>query len=413
MANKQGESPGVEGAGVGVKSGDPGVAVRLAELDAFRGAVILLMFVVNLSYDAAIPAWFGHAGWNGGKHGLWLADLVFPWFLFIVGVAIPFSMAGGRGRGVGTSARALGALRRGAVLYGLGVLIWVCKSAPDQLGKPGVAVSWETLKHWDILPLLGLGSVVGVWLWLLPERWRVWGAWWFAVAVQVGKWWVMPDMTGTAGQERGVWMAGRTDVEHSLRGLGWWGTLLTQGMPACATVALGLLAGEALRVSRDRGRLWQTGMMLMGAGVLLTSAGLVLSVGMPMSKDFFTPSYVLASAGTGSVLLGVMVVVRRGMGEVAKRGWGILMRVPEVMGKNAIALYVAAEVMWAVAWTRWRVVLPEGYSSGSAELWSAMKAWLKVGLGGTAGAWAAIAVYACAYAVMAVWLHRRKMYIKV
>ena len=397
------------GNGLGIGERTP----RLAELDAFRGGVILLMFVVNLSYDAAIPRWFGHAGWNEGRHGLWLADLVFPWFLFIVGVSIPFSMASGRGKGAGAGVRAWGALRRGAVLYGLGILIWVCKSAPDQYGKVGVAISWETLKHWDILPLLGLGSAVGVWLWLVPERWRVAGVWWFAVGVLAGKWWVMPDMTATVGLDRAAWMAGRTDVEHGLRGLGWWGTLVTQGLPACATVALGLLAGEALRVSRDRGRLWQAGVMLMGAGAMVTAAGLVWSVWMPMSKDFFTPSYVLASAGTGSVLLGLMVVVRRGMGEVAGRVWGATMRVPEVMGKNAIAVYVAAEVLWAVAWTRWRVVLPVGYEHGSAEMWSGMKAWLRAGIGGTAAAWVAIGVYAGVYVMLAEWLHRRRVYIKV
>src|SRR5689334_7224895 len=60
---------------------------RLMSLDAFRGLAILGMLLVNnIALDTATPRQLTHAPWNGG---IYFADLVFPWFVLIVGVAIP------------------------------------------------------------------------------------------------------------------------------------------------------------------------------------------------------------------------------------------------------------------------------------------------------------------------------------
>src|SRR5206468_3937629 len=80
---------------------DPGGPPRrLTSLDAFRGLAILGMLLVNnAALDTATPSPLTHAPWNGGVH---FADLVYPWFLLIVGVAIPFSAAASRARGIPT-----------------------------------------------------------------------------------------------------------------------------------------------------------------------------------------------------------------------------------------------------------------------------------------------------------------------
>src|SRR5690348_1996294 len=71
---------------------------RLTSLDAFRGlAIVGMLLVNNVALDTATPRPLTHAPWNGG---VYFADLVYPWFLLIVGVAIPFSAAAARARGV-------------------------------------------------------------------------------------------------------------------------------------------------------------------------------------------------------------------------------------------------------------------------------------------------------------------------
>src|SRR3569832_542495 len=70
---------------------------RQQSLDALRGLTILLMLLVNnIALDTRTPAQLVHAPWNGGVH---LADLVFPWFLLCMGLAVPFSEEGMLSRG--------------------------------------------------------------------------------------------------------------------------------------------------------------------------------------------------------------------------------------------------------------------------------------------------------------------------
>lgn len=59
---------------------------RLKSLDIFRGMSIVLMIFVN--YGGGFYWWTGHAVWNG----FLIADVVFPWFFFIMGVCIPISI---------------------------------------------------------------------------------------------------------------------------------------------------------------------------------------------------------------------------------------------------------------------------------------------------------------------------------
>ena len=64
-------------------SAPPTATPRLMSLDAFRGLVIVVMFLVNVAgMDPAFPAWFAHRGWADGHMGNGLADFVFPCFLF-------------------------------------------------------------------------------------------------------------------------------------------------------------------------------------------------------------------------------------------------------------------------------------------------------------------------------------------
>lgn len=459
-------------------------APRLLSLDAFRGFDIVLMFFVNLSASrAAFPEWFGHAGWNEGRHGQWLADYVFPWFLYIVGVAIPFSMHAGRGRAMGPWRRLLAAARRGMVIYALGIVIWMAKTAPDSVvmrdgalaPKPGAPITWSTLLHWDILPLIGLGYALAVAIYHLPRA----AQWTIVAAILIGKHAAMPDLTATAGLSRGDWMAARTDLEHAARSMGFAGTAITQGLPATATVMLGAFSGEWLRRADVPPTRRALGLLLAGAATTLAALVWAWGLAFPISKDFFTSTYVLVSAGTGAMVLAAFFAVldawRWSVTRTLAAGAGVLagcagvvgvahalghatrghalaaalvlgglaaglcvraalrarrdaaagtaeratMTPLVVFGANAIFVYVLAELAWTLVWMRWRVAGPEGFGPQMAfPALQAHAAWalrpvLGAELSQAAGPWLATAAVLLLYGGACAWLYRRKIFIKV
>src|SRR5580700_8586436 len=99
----------------------PAAAQRLLSLDVFRGATMALMVLVNNSGDGAHT--YGplqHADWNGWT----LTDTVFPAFLWIVGVAITLSLGKRLADGAQRSKLFLQVLRRAAILYVLGLVVY-------------------------------------------------------------------------------------------------------------------------------------------------------------------------------------------------------------------------------------------------------------------------------------------------
>lgn len=65
---------------------------RILSIDIMRGLTLLLMLFVNDLNMKVAPAWLGHM--KADHDGMGLADWVFPGFLFIVGMAIPFAISG-------------------------------------------------------------------------------------------------------------------------------------------------------------------------------------------------------------------------------------------------------------------------------------------------------------------------------
>ena len=95
-------------------------ATRLLSLDLFRGATIALMILVNNPGDEQAAYWpLKHAEWNGWTP----TDLVFPFFLFIVGVSMTFSFSSRLERGETKRQLFIHVLKRGLVLLALGIFL--------------------------------------------------------------------------------------------------------------------------------------------------------------------------------------------------------------------------------------------------------------------------------------------------
>ena len=143
---------------------------RLAALDLFRGLTVVGMIFVNNPGDWAHLYWpFDHAEW----HGWTPTDLIFPWFLFIVGVAGVFSLEKRMAQGADRLDLARHAFRRGMTIVLVGWLMAFYPFVPfferlSRLRIPGV------------LPRIGVVFVLGTWIVLAVWKRRVLGV---AVAV--------------------------------------------------------------------------------------------------------------------------------------------------------------------------------------------------------------------------------------
>ncbi|MFG0305383.1 MAG: heparan-alpha-glucosaminide N-acetyltransferase domain-containing protein [Phycisphaerales bacterium JB040] len=415
-------------------------ARRLLSLDAFRGFDIAAMLLVNLTWDKSVfhPQLF-HVDWNAPRQGATFTDLVFPWFLFIAGAAIPLSMRSGRGRSQSGGRKVLIAFRRAMVLYLLGVLLTVAGQWYD---RPAV---WKDLFSWNILQLIGWGYFAAVCVFLLPR----WAQVSFVVVVLGAKWLVMaglpyeivtgpfsprgagpgeglPAPTGPGTFEHFDAVKRYLAAEHLEptvlnKVIGWLG-MWQQVLPLAAVAVCGGLTTDLLRrgvrgsePEDARTESVNAGLAL-GAGALLVGLGYVLQWGyraeggglwgawtVPFSKWFISPAYCLLSAGTGMMLYaGFFYVIdaRRWTGAWALRVYGL----------NAIALYLAAELSFKILWARWQMPGPGGrtmsWASGSQE-------WLAAWLGRGPGLWAHVLLYLGLWWVFCWWLYRRKWFFKV
>ncbi|HYB70923.1 MAG TPA: heparan-alpha-glucosaminide N-acetyltransferase domain-containing protein [Candidatus Bathyarchaeia archaeon] len=301
----------------------PAPAPRLASLDAFRGLTIAAMLLVNNPGTWDHVYWpLEHAEWNGWTP----TDLVFPFFLFIVGVAITFSLGSRLERGAPRPALFRKALLRAAIIFALGVLLhgfphydlahlrifgvlqrialaYLLASGVVLLtGVRGQAATLGALLigYWTLLtvvPVPGVGHGV-----LEPER-------------NLANWLDL-HVIGT----NHVWQDTRTwDPEGILSTLG-----------AVASVLCGVLAGYWIRSARSpRGKV--AGLLYVGVVALLI--GEAWGHAFPINKSLWTGSYVLLSAGIAGLLLAAaywLVDVK------GYRGWTWPFL---VFGTNAIAAY--------------------------------------------------------------------------
>jgi len=291
---------------------------RLVSLDAFRGATVASMILVNNPGNWLYVYWpLDHAHWNGWTP----TDLIFPFFLFMVGMALPFSRR----------TRAMEAVRRAAVIGGLGLFMAAYPFFDlATLRIPGVLmrIALCYLAAWTISRLAGpvgqavIAAVLLVLYWYLMTR----------VAVPGG---IPPNLEPETNL--GAWLDRRLLMGHLWKASKTWdpeGVLST--LPAIATTVLGLLAGQWLRTDRDGNRkTWG----LLAAGLLFVALGLAWGRSFPINKSLWTSSYALFTAGLAAYLFGLVYWIADVRGH---RAWCH----PFVAyGRNAILVFVASGLL--------------------------------------------------------------------
>lgn len=357
---------------------------RILSLDAFRGLTILLMLLVNnIALDVFTPKHLTHAAWNAGVN---LADLVAPWFLFCVGVAIPFSAASFAKTGKPAWHYDIKILRRGALLVFLGCLI-----DSSIYNAPVFCL--------DVLQLIGLAYVVGALLYDLPLSRRMC----IAGLLLVG-YWAAIKFLPIPGVGAGAFEENQNFIAHlnltylvsfNLGGL-------PSIVPTAALVMIGSAVGDLMR-RKDRGAMWIVAWLMM-IGVGLSIGGILWNASLAFNKPLWTPSYVLLSAGTGSLVLGLFYLI------IDARRWSKWAFPLIVFGSNAIVAYVAPILVKLLILQKWHIAVP---GHGSVTALQRCVDVLVAHFGRVPGGW----IYTIAYIVvwwLILWLlHRRKLFLRV
>jgi predicted acyltransferase len=292
--------------------GGDGVILALAEMSKAKGGTL-----------DDVAAFFGaqmtHVAWEG----FGFFDLIFPLFIFIIGVAIALSVPRLVSR-EGKARAHLHVLRRALVLYVLGLIYY-----------GGISQHWADIRYLGILQRIAICYLAGAFLFLHFGR-RGLAA--MFVALLVGYWALMTFVPvpgiGAGSFAPDANLANWIDA-HYLPGRLWDKTRDPEGLlstlPAIGTCLLGVLAG--LLLSDQRIAPARKSLVLICGGVILVATGHLWALQFPIIKAIWTSSFVLVAGGYSAILLGIAHQIIDVWG--AKR-WATLFI---WIGANAIILY--------------------------------------------------------------------------
>jgi predicted acyltransferase len=336
----------------------PATRERLLALDVFRGLTIAGMLLVNDpgSWSHIYPP-LQHAEW----HGWTPTDLIFPFFLFIVGVTTHLSIVARRARGDDERAIRRQILRRGALIFLFGLLLnWFpffqwgpIAGDPSPSFVDRVLVRLENLRIMGVLQRIGLAYAAAAFLTLrtsVKQQVMILGG------LLLGYWFVMtalpvPD-TGVLGAvaihtkngHLSAWLD-RLALDWRAHGLGnhlWAGSVtwdpegLLSTIPAIGTAMIGVMAGRWIGQPRPLAERLNG---LFAAGALGMVVGLMWNWSFPINKGIWTSSYVVFTAGMASVTLATIMWI------VDVHGWRGWTKFFVIYGMNPIVAFVGSGVL--------------------------------------------------------------------
>jgi predicted acyltransferase len=336
---------------------------RLLSLDVFRGMTVAGMLLVNDpgTWSAIFPP-LEHAEWNGWTP----TDLIFPFFLFIVGITTHLSLSARRARGDDDAAVVKQILRRGVIIYLLGFAMamfpfyqWGTIATIPNAG------AWDRIlfriEHVRILGVLPRIAIVYVCAALLTLKTTVKQQILIVAGLLFGYWFAMTLIPVPGENVVGALLLHTKDrnlaayLDRAILGTNhtWIGSVTfdpegpMSTIPAIATAMLGVLAGRWI-AQRDKQLLERlAGLFAVGAiGMML---GLMWNWSFPINKNLWTSSYVVFTAGMAAVALAtVMWLV-----DYSNVKWWTKPFV--VFGVNPIVAFVGSGVLARLIYTLWHV----------------------------------------------------------
>jgi predicted acyltransferase len=301
---------------------------RLVSLDIFRGITVAFMIIVNTpgSWDHVYSP-LRHAKW----HGCTPTDLVFPFFLFIVGVSTYFSLKKYGNEINGSSIFRI--LRRMAAIFAVGLFLAIF---------PYFGRDYSTFRIMGVLQRIALAYGIGAIICLTVRREYLW----IVAAVLLLLYWGLLAFFGGADPyslESNFALKADLSIlgeKHLYKGFGIpfdpEGLLST--IPSVCTVLIGYFIGETIgKGTAD----WKTVLKLILFGVAAAGLGYLWSLLLPINKPLWTSSYVLYTAGIAIAVLAVVYLIA----DVLK--WQMWATFFLVFGTNALFSYFLAGI-----WTK-------------------------------------------------------------
>jgi predicted acyltransferase len=363
---------------------------RLLSLDVFRGFTLLGMVLVN-SHPGEIYPGLGHAKWNGWG----FADLIFPFFVFIVGVAIPYSFASRLAHGESREKLFRHILIRCVLLFAIGVFL---------NGYPRFDLS--TLRVMNVLQRIAicyfLASIIFVYIGMTTRSIvRLCGAILVLYFILM-KFVPVPGYGAGVLEPIGNW--GNYFDRHIMLGHmqhdGWEGKSLLGSFPALVTMLMGLLTGVYLRTARPA---YETLTHLYFYGSLCMAAGITWGLWFPINQHLWTSSLVLFMGGMALVFLATCYYIV----DTKKITWWTLPCL--IFGVNSLAVWVFSQLgmktLMAIDIT--------GPNGAAVSLWKAGGDWLASFLGPLNGSLAFAILYVLFWLGVMGILYRQRIFIKL
>ena len=336
---------------------------RLISLDVFRGITIAGMLLVNDpgTWSAIFPP-LEHAAWNGWTP----TDLIFPFFLFIVGITTYLSMSARRARGDDDRALVKQILRRGIIIYLLGFAMamfpfyqWgTIDSVPNATAWQRIIFRIEHVRILGVLPRIG---IVYICAGLLTLKTTLKQQIIIIASLLLGYWFAMTLIPVPGEGAIGAALLHTKDrnlaayLDRLILGTNhiWIGgvTFDPEGpmstIPAIGTAMLGVIAGRWLALKEKPLLERITGLFAVGSlGMVL---GLMWNWSFPINKSLWTSSYVLFTAGMACVALATIMWI---VDYVNVKWWT---KPFAVFGVNPIVAFVGSGVMARLIYTLWHV----------------------------------------------------------
>jgi predicted acyltransferase len=318
---------------------------RLLALDVFRGMTIAGMLLVNQpgNWGAVYPPLL-HARW----HGWTPTDLIFPFFLFIVGVTTHLSLEARRARGDDEGAIMRQVLRRAVIIFACGVAIAAFPFWPltriTEVRIPGV-LQRIALAYLGAAVLTRRGTLQRQ---VLILAGLLYGYWFAMTLLPVpGQGGIGANLIDDPSRSLSAWLDRALLDGHLWRQSRTWdpeGILST--IPAIGTAMLGVFTGRWLGSARPLPERLN-GMFAVGAFAMVL--GLMWHWSFPINKSLWTSSYVLFTGGMAAVALATILWIVDVQGV---RGWT---RPFEIYGLNPLVAFVGSGLMSKTISSLWFV----------------------------------------------------------
>jgi len=336
---------------------------RLISLDVFRGLTIAGMLLVNDpgTWSAIFPP-LEHAEWNGWTP----TDLIFPFFLFIVGITTYLSMSARRARGDDDSTLVKQILRRGIIIYLLGFAMamfpfyqWgTIDSLPNASAWDRIIFRIEHVRILGVLPRIGIVYICAGLLTLrttLKQQIIIIGT------LLLGYWFAMTLIPVPGENEIGALLLHTKDrnlaayLDRLILGTNhtWVGSVTfdpegpLSTIPAIGTAMLGVIAGRWIALKEKP--LLERSSGLFAAGSIAMVLGLMWNWSFPINKSLWTSSYVMFTAGMACVAIATIMWIV----DYCNVKWWTKPFV--VFGVNPIVAFVGSGVMARLIYTLWHV----------------------------------------------------------